>query len=148
MDTKDKAARSKNMAAIRSTGNHTTELAMIRLFKAHRITGWRRGWPLRGKPDFVWLRTRVALFVDGCYWHHCPTHGRMPEDNRDYWERKFQRNQARDRDVSRELKGKGWTVLRIWEHDIKNAPNNVIRRIRRALAKAEESRLSVTGGSI
>lgn len=147
MDVKDKEARSKNMAAIRSKGNRTTELAIILLFKAHQITGWRRGWPLQGKPDFVWPRARITVFIDGCYWHHCPAHGRMPEDNREYWEKKFERNRARDKKVTRELRAKGWTVLRIWEHDIKTAPKKIVRRIRRALVKAETARLSGIGGS-
>jgi DNA mismatch endonuclease (patch repair protein) len=128
------------MSSIRSFGNRSTEIAMVLLLKAHHITGWRRHWPTRGRPDFVWPRLRVAVFVDGCYWHSCPRHGRKPEGNREYWEKKFLRNKARDKAVNRELRAKGWTVLRIWEHDIKAVPKNIIRRIRRALACAEVAR--------
>lgn len=72
---------------------------------------------LRVRPDIVFTRARVAVFVDGCFWHHCPEHGEMPKANRSYWEEKFRRNTERDRLVDRELRGAGWTVLRFWEHD-------------------------------
>lgn len=113
---------------------------MVRLLKACRLTGWRRHWPILGRPDFVWPRFRVAVFIDGCYWHSCPQHGKRPEGNREYWEKKFARNVARDKFVSKELRADGWKVLRIWEHDINAAPKSIIRRLRRALARAEEIR--------
>ena len=110
-----KAKRSAVMARIRSRGNRDTELRMIALFRTEGITGWRRGVRLFGKPDFVFRRERVAVFVDGCFWHGCPRHGTMPAGNRAFWIAKLTRNAARDREVTRTLRRAGWRVLRVWE---------------------------------
>ena len=72
---------------------------------------------LRNRADVVFTRARVAVFVDGCYWHGCPEHHRMPRANRDYWSAKVERNAERDRRVTAMLEGAGWTVLRFWEHE-------------------------------
>lgn len=109
------AKRSAVMARIRSRGNRDTELKMIALLRTYRLTGWRRGLALPGKPDFVWRRERVALFVDGCFWHGCPRHGRTPSSRQDYWAPKLARNARRDRKVSRTLSVAGWKVVRVWE---------------------------------
>ena len=110
-----KAKRSAVMAAIRGSGNAATELRMMALLRAHRITGWRRGQRVFGKPDFVFRCERVAVFVDGCFWHGCPRHATQPQTRAAYWAAKFARNQARDREVTRTLRRAGWTVLRVWE---------------------------------
>ena len=110
-----KAKRSAVMARIRSRGNMATELRMIALFRAEGITGWRRGARLFGKPDFVFRRERVVVFVDGCFWHGCPKHATLPAGNRAFWKAKFARNAARDREVTRTLRKAGWRVLRVWE---------------------------------
>jgi DNA mismatch endonuclease (patch repair protein) len=163
-DVFTKAKRSDVMSRIRSRGNADTELALVRVFRAHGITGWRRHLKLRvgelrvegGKkstsprpspqrgeggartrrvasqpstfnsqltvrPDFVFREVRLAVFVDGCFWHACPTHCRMPAGNRSFWRAKLARNQARDRLVTRTLRKAGWRVLRIWEHDLHRA---------------------------
>src|ERR1700691_3490752 len=99
--------RSARMAAIRSRGNKDTELAMVRLFKKHRITGWRRHQQLLGKPDFIFKKARLAVFVDGCFWHSCPKHSHVPNSNRQFWRNKFKRNKARDRLVTRTLRSSG-----------------------------------------
>ncbi|HVE45972.1 MAG TPA: very short patch repair endonuclease [Acidimicrobiales bacterium] len=72
---------------------------------------------VRVRPDVVFPRVRVAVFVDGCWWHRCPVHGREPERNLDYWTPKFERNILRDRRVDAALEADGWTVIRIWEHE-------------------------------
>ena len=126
--------RSEVMARIRSSGNKDTELALVRLFRKEVITGWRRRRPLTGKPDFVFREARLAIFVDGCFWHGCLKHSKAPRSNQTYWRAKMIRNKARDRSVSRALRKKGWRVLRIWEHEL--ARKNEVRllsRIRRAL---------------
>lgn len=119
------------MAQVKSRGNKSTELALIEVLKANRITGWRRNYPLEGNPDFVFVKNRVAIFVDGCFWHGHPVLCRFPESNREYWEAKIQRNRARDKRVNKALKRKGWIVLRIWEHDIKK--KRTLTRIKKAL---------------
>src|SRR2546426_1147300 len=107
--------RSQVMSRIRSSGNKDTERALVRLFRKEGISGWRRRWPLAGKPDFVFLEARLAIFVDGCFWHGCLKHSRPPKSNQAYWRAKMIRNKARDRSVSRTLRMKGWRVMRIWE---------------------------------
>jgi len=107
------------MSRIRGSGNLETELRMISLFRQNKIAGWRRKWPLMGRPDFVFPASRVAVFVDGCFWHGCPKHYTEPKNNRAFWKRKLDANRARDRQVNRELRRKGWRVVRIWEHDLR-----------------------------
>ena len=130
-----KAKRSDVMSRIRSRGNKGTELALIRVFRAHRITGWRRHQPVFGKPDFVFPKLHLAVFVDGCFWHGCPIHATKPRNNAGFWRRKFARNKARDRLVTRTLRKNGWRVLRLWEHELaRKRGARLLRRIRRALA--------------
>jgi DNA mismatch endonuclease, patch repair protein len=78
------------------------------------------------RPDVVFTRWRVAVFVDGCFWHVCPAHGNIPARNRDYWVPKLERNVARDRRVDAALAGAGWRVVRAWEHE---DPLNVAQRV-------------------
>lgn len=129
MDTFSKAERSRIMSRVRSSGNKSTEAAFIARLKERGITGWRRRQAIFGKPDFVFRKARIAVFIDGCYWHGCPKHCRMPASNRDYWERKIGRNRERDKKVNRELRRSGWTVVRIWEHELKDG--TVQRKLRR-----------------
>ena len=106
------------MAAIHSHGNRDTELRLVALLRAHSITGWRRHRPLFGKPDFVFLKLKLAVFVDGCFWHGCPIHGTKPKHNAKFWREKISTNQARDRLVTRTLRARGCRVLRLWEHEL------------------------------
>ncbi|MEO7415158.1 MAG: very short patch repair endonuclease [Opitutaceae bacterium] len=126
--------RSAVMALIRSRGNKATELRLIAIFRANRITGWRRGSKLTGRPDFVFPKLKLAVFVDGCFWHGCPKHATQPRNNAAFWAKKLSDNQTRDRFVTRMLRKKGWEVLRIWEHELsrKNAPR-LLNRLRREL---------------
>jgi len=117
-DVFTKAERSAVMSRIRGRGNKATELALMKLFRRHGISGWRRQQPVFGKPDFIFRRERLALFVDGCFWHGCPRCYRRPKSNRKFWDAKIARNRERDRKVSRELRRLGWRVIRIWEHDL------------------------------
>jgi DNA mismatch endonuclease (patch repair protein) len=133
------AKRSEVMSRIRGHGNKATELALISLFRQHGITGWRRRQAVFGKPDFVFRKLRVAIFVDGCFWHGCPWHCRVPASNRAFWKRKFAANQARDRRVSRVLRQAGWHVLRLWEHDLTKRPTVCLRKIQRTLGGSEKS---------
>lgn len=155
-DVFTKAKRSEVMSRIRGRGNKDTELALIRVFRAHDITGWRRhvvvkvagrststrpfpkgrgGGVFRVRPDFVFPKLHVVVFVDGCFWHGCPQHSNMPANNRAFWKRKLEGNAERDRQVTRTLHKAGWRVVRIWEHELarRNA-GRLLRRIRYALA--------------
>jgi DNA mismatch endonuclease, patch repair protein len=129
MDTLTQRERSKLMAKIRSRGNKNTEVALAKLFRRNKITGWRRNQKVFGKPDFIFPKLKLALFVDGCFWHGCPRHGTQPKNNRVFWKNKFARNKERDRLVTRTLRSKGWRVLRIWEHEL--ARKNEARLLKR-----------------
>ena len=125
------------MGLIRGKGNKDTELRMMTIFRAHGIIGWRRGSALFGKPDFVFRRERVAVFVDGCFWHGCPKpkHAPLPKNNAEFWAAKLGRNRERDLLVTKTLRKAGWRVVRVWECDLaaKHWPR-VARRVNRALA--------------
>lgn len=101
------------------------------------IIASRLGPILTGKPDFVFRKQRVAVFVDGCFWHGCPKHGTKPASNRAFWRKKFAANKARDQRVSRELRRQGWCILRIWEHSLKNSCR-VARQIQTLLLASEK----------
>lgn len=107
-DIVSKAKRSEIMSRIRSRGNQRTEMAMVKLLRANRITGWRRHYPIEGKPDFAFPKQKVAVFVDGCFWHGCPKCFRMPKTNRKFWEDKIYANKRRDTAVRRALRQRGW----------------------------------------
>ena len=101
----------------------------LRFRKSRRINLGER-WT---RPDAVFVRARVALFVDGCFWHRCPEHGNIPRANSDYWAPKLAGNVARDRYTDRALTELGWTVIRAWEHE---APPAVADRVANAVAGA------------
>lgn len=113
--------RSEVMRRIRSSGNAATELKLISIFKQYGVKGWRRNVELKGKPDFVFRRERLVVFVDGCFWHKCPQCFRRPRSNQAYWDAKISRNTARDIAVAQQLRAKGWAVVRIWQHELKNS---------------------------
>ena len=123
--------RSEQMARIRS-GDTGPELALRRLL-------WREGFRYRvrpgipGRPDVAFISRRIAVFVDGCFWHGCPEHYATPGTNTPFWKAKISRNIARDEEVNRQLQELGWTVLRFWEHDIEGEIDSVIVAIRDAL---------------
>jgi DNA mismatch endonuclease (patch repair protein) len=104
-----------------------TELRRLGLhYRLHRavVPGVRR------RPDIVFGPARVAVFVDGCFWHGCPRHGTMAKANREFWEAKILQNKRRDRDTNRRLIGAGWRVVRVWEHE---DPRRAARRIARVV---------------
>jgi DNA mismatch endonuclease (patch repair protein) len=116
------------MSRIRGKGNLSTELRLIRLMRIAGITGWRRHHPVLGKPDFVFPKKKLAVFVDGCFWHMCPRCGYTPANNADFWRTKLKGNRERDRIVTRSLRKIGWTVLRIWEHEMVDG-DRVIKKL-------------------
>ena len=130
------------MSRIRGSGNRDTELRLMALFRAHGTTGWRRRQKLFGKPDFVFRRMRVAVFVDGCFWHGCPKpkHAPRPKNNADWWAAKLDGNRARDRKVTRTLRSQGWRVVRVWECDpgARHWPR-VARRVEQMLAASDRN---------
>jgi DNA mismatch endonuclease (patch repair protein) len=138
-DVFTKAKRSAVMSLIRSRGNRATELRLIALMREHGITGWRRNARVFGKPDFVFRRERVAVFVDGCFWHGCPRpkHAPLPKNRAEWWAAKLLRNKERDRTVTRALRAAGWKVVRVWECALsRQRGGRMVARIAKAVAAA------------
>lgn len=157
-----RAKRSDVMSRIRSRGNVRTEGALVRKFRELAVTGWRRQLkvtvpnPSAGgtaqtsgkrpqalrptlavRPDFVFPRQKLAVFVDGCFWHACPLHATRPRQNGAFWRKKLTANRERDRRVNRALRRAGWRVLRIWEHALaRKHSNRLTARLRRVFAAA------------
>lgn len=117
-DVFDKSKRSEIMRAVKSSKNKSTEEKLITYFKENSITGWRRNYKVYGKPDFVFLKLRIAIFADGCFWHGHNCRNTNLEQNKEYWQRKIARNIARDADVTKHLEKLGWNVIRIWECEL------------------------------
>lgn len=119
-DVFTKEKRSEIMRAIKSSGNKSTEKKLMSFFKKYNLKGWRRNYNIIGKPDFVFLKMKIAIFTDGCFWHGHNCRNTKPKDNRDYWKNKIKKNIERDQNVTERLTKKGWTVIRIWECELKN----------------------------
>jgi DNA mismatch endonuclease, patch repair protein len=119
-DTFNKEKRSQIMRQVKSSRNKSTELKLIAFFKIHSIKEWRRNFKLFGKPDFVFPKKKLAVFVDGCFWHGHNCRNTKPKDNEEYWLKKITRNKERDLLVNKTLQLKNWRVIRIWECALKN----------------------------
>src|SRR5262249_35273907 len=128
------------MSSVRSRGNRATELVMLKLLRNHRVKGWRRHLPIIGRPDFAFPKERIAIFLDGCFWHGCPVHFKLPESNRDFWKKRIETNCQRYQRTTRLLRSRGWTVIRIWQHEITKSPARRIWRLQKMLdAKRQRS---------
>jgi DNA mismatch endonuclease, patch repair protein len=122
--TKDRpqpsSSRVQRQMQRQSTRDTKPELALRKVLHASGMR-YRLGFQpiagLRRTPDILFTRQRVAVFVDGCFWHSCPEHGTMPKANAEWWASKLRRNVERDADTDRRLRDAGWTVVRIWEHE-------------------------------
>jgi DNA mismatch endonuclease (patch repair protein) len=88
---------------------------------------------LPGRPDLVFVRAKVAVFVDGCFWHSCPLHGHQPKSNQDYWKKKLKRTTQRDASAGQALAALGWLPLRLWEHEVEYDLQGCIERILEAI---------------
>ena len=111
--------RSAVMKAVKSRNTKTTELKMIEIFKELHIVGWRRTYPLIGKPDFVFPKKRIVVFVDGCFWHGHDCRNVTPSANAEFWNAKRVYNKQHDEIVTETLFKKNWKVIRIWECELK-----------------------------
>ena len=131
-DTFSPEERSRIMSRIRSRGNAATELRFLEILKKHKIAGWRRGLPLAGRPDFAFPAARIAVFIDGDFWHGNPKGFRLPKSNLAYWRKKISSNRDRDKLVNRLLCSDGWRVVRFWQSSLKDV-KAVVRRLRKAI---------------
>lgn len=129
-------SRSEQMARIRSQNTEPERLL--------RSVLWQRGRRYRlayrtpvGRPDLVFLGQKVAVFIDGCFWHGCPEHYVRPRSRTEFWSAKLQENVLRDHRQTRELEQIGWQVIRAWEHELFTSLNDVVRRIESALQERQ-----------
>jgi DNA mismatch endonuclease (patch repair protein) len=132
-------ASSSEAASKRMRSNRRAETKPELAFRSalHRLgLRFRKDFPIRlcerrsVRPDVVFPRARLAIFIDGCFWHACPEHGTLPKANRRYWSAKLVENQERDRATDLALREAGWTVLRFWAHeDPRAAAMEVARRV-------------------
>lgn len=136
MDKLSKAERSALMAKVRSRGNSSTEVRLRLALVRARISGWTLHPEfMPGRPDFWFAAERLALFVDGCFWHGCKRCLRLPRRNRSYWRAKIDGNVLRAGAINRELRRAGVHVVRVWEHELKTrrSLDKTINRISDAL---------------
>lgn len=125
-DVFDKEKRSQIMSVIRSKQNKSTELNLIAVFKHYGIIGWRRNYKVKGHPDFIFPSKKIAIFVDGCFWHGHDCRNTRPNDNAEYWQKKRERNIRHDEEVTKMFLRRGWTVIRIWECELKKKNENLL----------------------
>jgi len=124
-DVLTRKQRSYNMSMIKGR-NTQPEIRLRKMLYANALRGYRLRYRLIGKPDIVFPKKKLAVFIDGCFWHKCPKCFIKPASNRKFWNRKIESNIKRDKVVNVELRKKGWKVLRIWEHELKN--EKIIKR--------------------
>ncbi len=130
--------RSAIMRAVKSRGVRSTEKRLRAAMAAKGIKGWRmQANELPGKPDFVFDEKRLAIFVDGCFWHGCPKCYRRPHSRQDYWDAKVQGNISRDRRNRARLRRVGWRTLRVWEHELAANANRVCAKLINKLERVD-----------
>ncbi len=130
--------RRKAMRAVKGKGT-SLEMKLFSMLAGMHLKGWKKNvvW-LTGKPDVVFERERLTIFIDGCFWHGCPhCRRKLPQTNREYWARKINRNIEMAKLTNRRLRKEGWLVIRIWEHETRNpiSMNKIKMKIQQALKK-------------
>jgi DNA mismatch endonuclease (patch repair protein) len=126
--------RSHIMAAVKGTGSKSTEWRLRGALVRFGVSGWRmNAKDVLGKPDFLFEEQRLAVFVDGCFWHGCPQHYRRPSTSQSYWDAKVARNIARDEKTNKELTALGYRVVRFWEHAVRESTVFCVERIKSVL---------------
>ena len=122
-----KETRSKIMSSIKA-------VSKLETFVSHEL--WHRGYRFRrnvrgmmGTPDIAIKKYKVVIFIDSCFWHFCPIHGKMPKSNVDFWVKKLERNQERDLEITKYYTDGNWHILRIWEHEVRKDFDNTIEKI-------------------
>ncbi|QWR76182.1 very short patch repair endonuclease [Candidatus Magnetomonas plexicatena] len=134
MDNLTREQRRKNMQNIRSTGT-APELLIMRELRRRKIYFASHAKSITGKPDIVFRRRKIAVFIDSDFWHGHPKRFIMPQTNIEYWKNKIERNRQRDKAVSQILINDGWIVIRLWEYDIKKDFDKCLNILLNALGK-------------
>lgn len=137
-DTFSKEKRSQNMKAIRSKGSSLEKNITKEL--------WKRGFRFRknvkkltGCPDIAIQKYKIVIFIDSCFWHFCPIHGKIPSSNVEYWKKKLKRNKARDIEVTKHYQALGWKIYRIWEHELREDFTGSIEKISTFIIQSKPS---------
>ena len=121
-----KTQRSYIMSQIRGSKTKR-EVTVKKNIDGRKLRYQPKGIPER--PDFASKKMKIAVFIDGCFWHACPRCYRPPKSNKKYWKAKIERNSKRDRTVNLKMKKEGWTVMRFWEHQVNEKESYVVKRI-------------------
>jgi len=133
-DIYDRNKRSLIMSKVKRKNTKLEVMLRKALFQAG-LRGYRIDSKLPGHPDIVYTRFKVAIFVDGCFWHGCPKCGSIPKSNTEFWINKINANKDRDIRVNKMLGENGWTVLRFWQHEISKELDRVLQTVRYFLNK-------------
>lgn len=134
-DTLSKTERSQRMSLVRNAGNKSTELRAEQALIENGIVGWtKHPKGMVGKPDFYFPEQKLAVFIDGCFWHACPTCGRLPKSRTEFWHTKIDENRRRDNRLRRKLRKMGYGTMRVWEHELKR--DTWVKRLRSRLKLA------------
>ncbi|RMG34064.1 MAG: very short patch repair endonuclease [Methanobacteriota archaeon] len=133
--------RSRIMSKIR--GKNTKPELQVRKLLWNSGYRYRIHYPIQGmtkviRPDIAFPNKKIAIFIDGCFWHACPKCYREPKSNVDFWKKKISRNKERDREDTENLEQLEWTIIRIWEHEIKESLDDVVMKIIRQLNSADD----------
>lgn len=116
--------------------NTKPELIIRKLLWKNGLRGYRLHWKIAGRPDIAFVSKKLAIFVNGCYWHRCPNcHPNIPKSNTAFWTNKFAKNVERDKRKIESLKLKNWNVLTLWECEIKENPDQQIAKVKSCLQK-------------
>lgn len=134
------AQRSYCMSRVRSYGNKSTEVVVARLLREHGIKGWRRHLPIPGKPDFAFPKCKLAIFVDGCFWHGHTCRNLTPTTNAAMWRRKIACNRRRRTEVKRALRQRHWRTLSVWECQLRKSPEKTAALIARSITRTHQER--------
>ena len=150
MDTFSPEKRSEIMRRVKSTDT-SIEVKLRKELWRRGLRGWRiHPKHVLGHPDIVFRGRKIALFIDGCFWHGCPICRRTPRSGDDYWENKIAGNMARDRKYYGLLTSNGWLVIRLWEHEVKRDLAGCVFRVLAAICSRESGHKcpkAVSGGS-
>ena len=128
MDKITKEQRSQNMSRIKSS-NTKAELLFRRYIWSQNVRGYRINTKIKGKPDLYFPRKKIAVFIDGCFWHKCPICFARPKSNNEYWDKKIENNVTRDKQVNKQLNSENISVIRFWEHEINRGISDCYLRL-------------------
>lgn len=126
-DVSSPDVRSVVMKQVKSKQNKSTELRLIEYFREQNIVGWKRNYNVKGHPDFVFLEKKVAVFVDGCFWHGHNCRNITPSSNVEYWKKKQSRNKQHDEEITTLFQSRGWKVVRIWECELQKKNRSILK---------------------